>query len=370
MSPLEMWQVTRAAAGRSAVRVDPINTDETERLLEDLLASTPELLGRELLLIGRQLATESGPLDLLALDSDGQLVVFELKRGVLTRDAVAQVVDYASYISALDEEKLARLIEGSSGRHGIAQINDFQDWYGGEYPDSDGVLARPAKMVIVGLGADDRARRMVTFLNQRGVDIQLLTFQAFRSGSELFLTKEVPVSVSRRLSSASENSKEGNRRILHQRASELGSKEFLESVASFLLERLPGAYQWPAKTAYSFSLPGQTQEGRSTARAYATLYIDVKTPGQLLLNLTPNAAEAAPDAVSQLARTLPDASRDVGNSKTAVQLRLTPGVWDAVRRELDPILRSVYEGWQRHSAALQQSEAAAAAAESENDDAR
>jgi hypothetical protein len=53
MSPLEMWQVTRAAAGRSAVRVDPINTDETERLLEDLLASTPELLGRELLLIGR-----------------------------------------------------------------------------------------------------------------------------------------------------------------------------------------------------------------------------------------------------------------------------------------------------------------------------
>lgn len=359
MTPLEMWQVSRAEGGRSAARVDPITTDETERLLEDLLTTTPELLGRDVRVIGRQLATESGPLDLLALNSDGQLIVFELKRGVLTRDAVAQVVDYASYISGLDEEKLARLIEGSSGRHGIHQIDDFQDWYSSEYPDSDGILARPAKMVIVGLGADERARRMVTFLNQRSVDIQLLTFQAFHSGGELFLTKEVPEAVGRRSSSSSENSKEENRRILHQKASELGSKDFLESVASFVLERLPNAYQWPAKTAYSFSLPGQTQEGRPTARAYATLYIDVKTPGQLLLNLTPNAAEAAPDALSQLVRTLPDASRDIGNSKTAVQVRLTPAVWEAVRRELDPTLRSVYEGWQRSSASLQQAEAAA-----------
>jgi hypothetical protein len=365
-----MWHVTRTPTGRAAALIQPINSDETERLLEDLLTRTPDLLSRDLSLIGRQVATESGPLDLLAVDSAGQLVVFELKRGVLTRDAVAQVVDYASYLSELDEEKLARLIEASSGRLGITQIGDFQDWYSGEFPDSEGVLARPAKMVVVGLGADERARRMVAFLKQRGVDIQLLTFQAFQSGGQLFLTKEVPDSPVVRPGPGSDNSKEGNRRILHQRAAELGSKDFLESVATFVLERLPGSYQWPAKTAYSFSLPGQTPEGRSTARTYVTLYLDVKTRGELLLHLTPNAAEAAPDALSALLRELPGGSKDVGNSRTAVQLRLREHEWEAARLELDRVLRAIYEGWQRHSAALQQDQSKAAAAASEADDAR
>ena len=52
-----------------------------------------------LTLVGRQTPTEGGPLDLLGVDGDGKLVVFELKRGTLLRDAVAQILDYASPIS-------------------------------------------------------------------------------------------------------------------------------------------------------------------------------------------------------------------------------------------------------------------------------
>ena len=46
-------------------------------------------------------------MDLLGVDQDGRLTVFELKRGILTRDAVAQSLDYASDLEAYEFERLA-----------------------------------------------------------------------------------------------------------------------------------------------------------------------------------------------------------------------------------------------------------------------
>ncbi len=42
--------------------------------LEAWLASEPSVLGQDLILIGRQVMTQSGPLDLLAIDRSGNLV--------------------------------------------------------------------------------------------------------------------------------------------------------------------------------------------------------------------------------------------------------------------------------------------------------
>jgi hypothetical protein len=41
-----------------------------ERLIESAVESTPELLGVDVLIIGRQVQTPTGPLDLLAIDAD------------------------------------------------------------------------------------------------------------------------------------------------------------------------------------------------------------------------------------------------------------------------------------------------------------
>ena len=51
-----------------------------------------------------------GPLDLLGIDQDGDLIVFELKRGTLTREAVAQIIDYASYLDSLKRETLLSIL--------------------------------------------------------------------------------------------------------------------------------------------------------------------------------------------------------------------------------------------------------------------
>ena len=98
----------------------------TESLLEETLVRNPDLLIPGLRLVGRQTPTDGGPLDLLGVDEDGRLVVFELKRGTLSRDAVAQIIDYASDLDAKNDVALAEHIAANSGVGGIDRIEDFR----------------------------------------------------------------------------------------------------------------------------------------------------------------------------------------------------------------------------------------------------
>ena len=53
-----------------------------EKELEDLLAENPDMIEEGMRVLGRQIDTDTGPLDLLALDTDGVLAVIELKNRV------------------------------------------------------------------------------------------------------------------------------------------------------------------------------------------------------------------------------------------------------------------------------------------------
>lgn len=339
MQTIQLWTVNQAPGVTHAVPLEPVASSETERMLEELLVRSPELLDPDLTLVGRQVPTEGGPLDLLGVDGDGRLVVFELKRGALTRDAVAQALDYASDLAMMDPSRLARLIEDSSGQRGVEKIPDFPDWYGREYPTSPGPLAQPPRMVLVGLGADERARRIVNFLAQSGIDVQLLTFHAFRANGALLLARQVESeAVSSPVNSG--GTKEDNRRALQEHAGKYGATELMEEIAKYLVDHLPGLYPWPGKTAYSFSLPEQTAEGRPTTRTYLTLYVDTKGRGALLLNLPPRTAEAAPAEVEALGAS-GSGIRRPGTSSVAVEVRITRETWPALRLPLAELLRAL-----------------------------
>lgn len=155
MEETKIWSIE----GTSATALNSTNHMESEGLLEDILTANPDMLEEGLQLVGRQTSTAGGPLDLLGVDSDGRLVVFELKRGTLNRDAVAQVADYASSLNTMDLDDLRRHIEEQSGKFGIQEIDDFDEWYSDNYRDLD--LLTPPRMVLVGLGADDTTERMV-----------------------------------------------------------------------------------------------------------------------------------------------------------------------------------------------------------------
>ena len=151
---------------------------EQEKLLEDLLVQNPTLLMEGLRLVGRQILTDSGVLDLLGVDANGNLVVFELKRERLARDAVAQIIDYWSYLDTLSESDLKELIEHQSGNLSIEKID-----------------LKPIKMALVGLGVDPVAHRMVQSLSERGVEISLLTFHGYEHGDKLLLGRQAEINL-------------------------------------------------------------------------------------------------------------------------------------------------------------------------------
>ena len=105
MEEIKIWKLDGTSEKPKAVPVAGISHTATEQLLEDALTTSPDLLMTNLHLVGRQTETAGGPLDLLGVDEDGRLVVFELKRGTLTRDAVAQAIDYASFLADLEAEE-------------------------------------------------------------------------------------------------------------------------------------------------------------------------------------------------------------------------------------------------------------------------
>jgi hypothetical protein len=356
MQKVRLWSVTKQKSGTPQVDdVQSADNTETEGLLESLLVHRPNLLIDDLVLVGRQVPTEGGPLDLLGVDEDGQLVIFELKRGTLTRDAVAQILDYASDMAAVGIDQLARLIEDSSGKNGIEKIEDFQDWYSQRYPNRDSALEMSPRMVLVGLGVDKRALRIVNYLAGAGIAIVLLTFNAFERDGTLFLARQVESATVPPPGGG--RTKDSNIQTLLKNARGLEVEEFLDKVSKFVEARIPGN-KLPGKSSYAFSLAERTDQGRPTLRVYVGLYLNWRKKGSLTLTLQERAVRVLGTMVEELLSTFPDCSRK--NRYGQIEISLTPEMWDRCQSILERVLAKIVTGWKEKAASQSEAEEIAA----------
>lgn len=348
-----IWAMKHASGGRDeAVPLEELHTTETEQRLEELLVASPDVLVRGLRLIGRQVQTSGGPLDLLGVDPDGRVALFELKRGTLTRDAVAQILDYASDLMERDEEGFADLIESSSGRLGIDRIEDFAEWFSTEFPGAGAPDLARMRLILVGLGVDDRAGRMVNLLARSGMDIQLLTFQAFRRGEEILLARNVETVEPRsRQADGAAGTKAGNRRLLEELAREQGVLELLIEVADFVSDRFP-SYRWPNKTTFAYFLNDVTEAGGPTQRAYAALRVDEKARGQVLFSLPERAIEAIGEVVKDVMKEVPEAQL-TSSSWTPFVMPITSDSWPTLRGVVGTLLDAVAAAWKTRMAEVE-----------------
>ena len=175
--------------------LETLDQVKVENMLEDALVASPDVLMEKLSLVARQLRTANsrGRLDLVGVDEDGQLTVFELKRGAATRDAIAQILDYGSYIEYESEHELSQHLSDRSGHSGTVKIANFAEWYDQKTGGLDPSEMRPVRLVLVGVGEDDTTARVIKFLSEKGVDISLISFQAFENSGETLLARQVSV---------------------------------------------------------------------------------------------------------------------------------------------------------------------------------
>lgn len=277
MEETKIW----AVEGTSATPLNTTNQMESEGLLEDILTANPDMLEEGLQLVGRQTSTTGGPLDLLGVDNDGRLVVFELKRGRLNRDAVAQVIDYASSLNAMDEETLYRHIAEQSGNMDIQKIDDFGEWYNNNWSDEGSETLMPPRMVLVGLGVDGTTDRMVKYMNSSGMDISLLTFHGFlESNGKTLLTRNVEVERADTVVSKQGKSTyraRNNRKGFVERAQTLSPdvREVLDSVERMFRSQLRGYTTGYSRASARMNLKLDYSWQKNSLNRRVSVFIDI-----------------------------------------------------------------------------------------------
>ncbi|MFM9612713.1 endonuclease NucS domain-containing protein [Streptomyces niveiscabiei] len=184
--PLEfgLWRVDDKPV-RVAARPMPM-----ESKLEDLIEADPEILGKRLLLIGRQVPTDHGKfIDLLGMDSEGGLHVLELKRARTPRDVVAQLLDYGSWVQVLSNDRVREIYGTYARKRGLAQELDeaFALRFGSSPPEA---LNSTHTLTVVASEFDAATERIVTYLaSGYQVPLNVLFFRCFEDEGRTYLAR-------------------------------------------------------------------------------------------------------------------------------------------------------------------------------------
>ena len=345
MEEIKIWAIDGSGA---VADLEPAGQTETENLLEDALVNRPDLLFENLTLVGRQTYNEGGWLDLLGVDGNGRLVVFELKRGTVRRDAVAQVIDYASSLDRMDLVALANYISEKSSQHDdIDTIEDFEDWYSRYSEDLESL--KPLRMVLVGLGVDPDAERMVKFLAESvGMDISLLTFHGFNYDGKTILAKQVEVqgTESPPRGGSSNRSRQEIRNELNDLVDRLGIRGLFDSVRAVFRENWSKSDEKHNVKSIGVSLPSSAPLGKSSY-----VRIDAKDLGEVRIAFYPRAVKLSKDAFRQAIGTIPYETYPPNPDPlgTGINFLIDSDKWETYEEEFTQLLQAIYQAWQGES---------------------
>ena len=186
---IKTWQIKDGA-------LEPLNTSlrdnsRTEPYdLEPWLRDNPEILGADILVIGNQITSKSGPIDILGVDSLGNILIIELKRDKLARDALAQAIDYASDVASWSIEKISEICSSKTGQSLEEAIQE-------RFPDIDLEsinINSTQRILLVGFSVESSLERMIEWLSDGyGVNINaiVLSYAVTAGGDEILIRTSI-----------------------------------------------------------------------------------------------------------------------------------------------------------------------------------
>ena len=176
----QIWTVAMQPALLKSARLT------SEQWLEDMIIAAPPLLSDDWMLIGRQESTgQGGRIDLLALAPDASLVLIELKRDRTPREVVAQALDYASWVERLEANEIEAMYQRFRPTGDLTA--DFHARFG--VPLEAEALNQSHQIVIVAAELDASSERIVAYLSDRDIAINVLCFQVFQLGEQQLISR-------------------------------------------------------------------------------------------------------------------------------------------------------------------------------------
>jgi hypothetical protein len=201
--------VEKNASGRRLVPADAGERHYDESWLQELIRAHPDILPvaeiepvfSPLVPIGREVMTDSGPIDNLFISHRGYLVLVETKlwrNPEARREVVAQAIDYGSSLAKWDYERLNSSVRAYTRRYEGGEA-DLSDWVekrlgpveGGRDFFEESVTKNLKLGRFLTLVVGDRIRRqvieMVGYVNKfpgLAMDVALVELQCFRLGEK------------------------------------------------------------------------------------------------------------------------------------------------------------------------------------------
>lgn len=156
---------------------------DSENRLENWIAKDSGITGLDILIIGRQVVTfHRGRIDLLGMDSEGNIVILELKKDKTPRDVVAQTLDYASWVKDLTYKQ----IDTIAMNYLKYNLRDaFMAKFGTDIPEE---VNQNHSIIIVASELDSSSERIVHYLSsEHNININCIFFDFFKEGNQEFL---------------------------------------------------------------------------------------------------------------------------------------------------------------------------------------
>ncbi len=159
-------------------RYNKINI-EKEKFIEEFIEKNPQCLRDGLFIIGRQVRTDGGGIvDLVGLDSGGNVTIIEIKKGTSHRQTVSQILEYAVWAERLQYDSLNEIAANNGCLDGFADLYKRFEKLFGTVPDP---FNQNQTLYIVAPKIDEMTADMSTYLSMKEVQIKCIEFNMYEN---------------------------------------------------------------------------------------------------------------------------------------------------------------------------------------------
>lgn len=175
--------------------VSPQSIKATEKHFEEWIAKNTELLftDKDAVLVIAQEVTGEPMADILALDSEGNLIIIEAKRDWSDRNTMGQILDYAAHLKQWDYDAFNARARKYL-KHKVELIDAFREFVDNpDFPKDQ--LCKQQHLFIVAPDSDSSLFRIINWLKQYDVPIDYIPFKIMKTEQNNYLLKVKQISV-------------------------------------------------------------------------------------------------------------------------------------------------------------------------------
>ena len=179
MEQIKLWKIE----SDDVIKISKEPLDYEHRL-EKWLIEDITILSQNLAVIGSQVVSPYGKkIDILAINSSGDLVIIEFKRDKPNREVIAQVLDSATWIKDLCYDELTNILN----TYGKSEYKDIEEFFTATFNKKAKEIGLNSdhQMIIVGSEIDESTVRIINYLAKEPyyLNINAVNFNYYRDSN-------------------------------------------------------------------------------------------------------------------------------------------------------------------------------------------